>query len=94
LQAEAEGADYIGIGPVFATPTKETYLPIGLETVSAVVARVSIPCVAIGGLIRQHIPELRARGVVNMAMVREYQGDTTAVVDLVNTQLAPSVPVS
>ena len=31
IEAERQGADYIGIGPVFATPTKPTYNPVGLE---------------------------------------------------------------
>ena len=33
MEAESQGADYIGIGPVFATPTKPTYNPVGLELV-------------------------------------------------------------
>src|SRR4051812_30531435 len=40
LEAESQGADYIGIGPVFATPTKPTYNPVGLELVRTVTGHV------------------------------------------------------
>ncbi|MEJ2356446.1 MAG: thiamine phosphate synthase, partial [candidate division WOR-3 bacterium] len=46
-EAEEKGADYIGIGPVFSTPTKENYTPIGLSTVEEVLRSVNIPVVAI-----------------------------------------------
>jgi len=50
IEAEQQGADYIGSGPVFATPTKEDYIPIGIDTVKQVIQTVRIPVVAIGGL--------------------------------------------
>jgi thiamine-phosphate pyrophosphorylase len=50
-RAVAEGADYIGVGPVFATATKETgYTPLGLDGLSAIAAAVPVPVVAIGGI--------------------------------------------
>lgn len=49
--AEAEGADYIGISPVFSTPTKtDTAPPLGLAGIRAIRAAVSVPLVGIGGV--------------------------------------------
>jgi len=51
VRAQAEGADYVGISPVFSTPTKtDTAPPLGLEGVAAVRAAVSLPLVGIGGI--------------------------------------------
>ena len=84
LLAEKEGADYIGCGPVFSTPTKEDYIPIGLDTVKNVIGSVKIPVVAIGGLNSQNIPTLRKMGVKNFAMVRELQADTFNIIKQIN----------
>ena len=84
LEAEKQGADYIGCGPVFATPTKENYIPIGPGTVKQVLESVHIPVVAIGGLNLENIPELRKVGVKNFAMVRAFQDDTETVIKKIN----------
>jgi thiamine-phosphate pyrophosphorylase len=84
LQAQQEGADYIGIGPVFATPTKKNYPPIGLEVVKAVARRVTIPIVAIGGLDPDNIGQLSSAGISNVAMVRAFQNNTRQVVEQIN----------
>src|SRR5258708_13434013 len=63
LAAEQEGADYIGIGPVFATPTKPTYDPVGLELVHQVTSRVRTPHVAIGGIHGSNVWFLRPAAV-------------------------------
>ena len=76
IDAEKAGADYIGIGPVFATPTKENYKPIGVSTVKEVLANVGIPIVAIGGLNIENINELIEIGIQNVAMVRAFQEKT------------------
>jgi thiamine-phosphate pyrophosphorylase len=83
--AERQGADYIGIGPVFATPTKENYPSIGLETLRQVAATVTIPLVAIGGINLGNMTEVKGAGVRNVAMVREFQNDTAAKVAVVNS---------
>lgn len=87
VEAERSEADYIGIGPVFATPTKEDYIPIGIETVKQVSETVNIPFVAIGGLNLSNIHRLRELGVYNVAMVREYQEDTISVIREINSHL-------
>ncbi|MGD2089026.1 MAG: thiamine phosphate synthase [Candidatus Aminicenantes bacterium] len=84
LEAEQQGADYIGSGPVFATPTKEDYFPIGIDTVKQVIETVRIPVVAIGGLNLDNISELQKVGVKNFAMVRAFQKDTAKVVRRIN----------
>src|ERR1035437_4506826 len=58
LDAERQGADYLGIGPVFATPTKPTYNPVGLALVRTVTGRVKVPHVAIGGIDCSNVKEV------------------------------------
>jgi thiamine-phosphate diphosphorylase len=84
IEAEKQGADYIGSGPVFATPTKEDYIPIGIDTVKQVIETVRIPVVAIGGLNLDNISELQKIGVKNFAMVRAFQKNTEEVVRKIN----------
>jgi len=51
IEAANDGADYIGVSPIFATPTKtDTSPPLGLETLRSIRTRVSVPLVAIGGV--------------------------------------------
>jgi len=84
IDAEKAGADYIGIGPVFTTPTKEKYDPIGLSIVEEVIRSVKIPVVVIGGLNLNNIAELTKIGVKNIAMVRAFQENTGEKVKKVN----------
>lgn len=87
VEAEKQGADYIGSGPVFATPTKETYIPIGIDCVKEVQKTVKIPVVAIGGLTLDNIAQLYDVGVRNFAMVRAFQEDSEEVVNRINTMV-------
>lgn len=50
LEAQKSGADYIGIGPVYATATKPSYRPIGLRELKKLKGRIRIPYFAIGGI--------------------------------------------
>ncbi len=84
MKAENEGADYIGIGPIFKTPTKEDYIPIGVGTVKKVINHVKIPFVCIGGLNIGNIQELVNFGATNFAMVREFSSNTENKVKKVN----------
>lgn len=68
--AEAEGADYLGIGPVFSTSTKPDALnPVGCEAVSHIKKGVKIPVVAIGGISPQNIREVLKAGADGVAVV-------------------------
>ncbi|MCU0285911.1 MAG: thiamine phosphate synthase [Acidobacteria bacterium] len=87
IEAEKQGADYIGSGPVFATPTKEDYIPIGPGTLKQVIESVHIPVVAIGGLNPENIPMLRKLGARNFAMVRAFQNDTETVIKKINQEI-------
>jgi thiamine-phosphate pyrophosphorylase len=74
IAAESEGADYIGIGHVFATPTKPTYAPVGLELVRQVTSCVRTPHVAIGGIDASNVEQVLAAGAQRVAVVRAVCG--------------------
>lgn len=69
LRAQAAGADYLGVGAAFATGTKADARPIARETIRAVTAAVDIPAVAIGGITRENILELKGCGLAGAAVV-------------------------
>jgi thiamine-phosphate pyrophosphorylase len=69
--AEAEGAAYIGAGPVWATPSKPDADPaIGLDGLRAVCEAVSIPVVAIGGIDESNARACIEAGAAGIAVVR------------------------
>jgi thiamine-phosphate pyrophosphorylase len=71
LAAVDEGADYLGFGPVFTTPSKEKPDPVvGIDGLREVVSRVSIPVVAIGGIDRENIAAVRDAGSAGIAVIR------------------------
>jgi thiamine-phosphate pyrophosphorylase len=70
VTAEREGADYLGTGPAYETPTKSEKRVIGPEGVAAVQAAVRIPVFAIGGVERSRLPEVMAAGVGRVCVIR------------------------
>ena len=68
-RAAAEGADYIGWGPLFATPTKPDYVPIGLHGITAVHSAVQVPIFCIGGIKLDNLPEVLAAGARRVVIV-------------------------
>jgi thiamine-phosphate pyrophosphorylase len=63
--------DYIGVGPVYATPTKDIPDPtLGLETMGRMIAAAAHPAVAIGGIDATRLPDVIAAGARNFAVVR------------------------
>ena len=68
-RAVAEGADYIGWGPLFATPTKPDYEPIGLEEIESVHAAVQVPIFCIGGIKLGNLPDVIAAGARRVVIV-------------------------
>ncbi len=70
LVAVREGADYIGVGPVFKTPTKPHAKSVGLRFVEQAAARIRIPWVAIGGIDLTNIRNLIDVGATRAAVVR------------------------
>jgi len=70
IRAEQAGADYVGVSPVFATPTKtDTAPPLGLEGLRAVRAAVRVPLVAIGGIHCENVQEVIRAGADGVAVV-------------------------
>lgn len=67
--AQKEGADYIGFGPVFATPTKPDYQPIGLTNIKQAHEAVSRPIFCIGGIKLENLPEIVAAGARRVVIV-------------------------
>lgn len=67
----AVAPDYIGVGPVYATPTKD--IPdatLGLETMRAMIAAAPCPAVAIGGINAERLPAVLRAGAHNFSVVR------------------------
>jgi thiamine-phosphate pyrophosphorylase len=69
VAAAAEGADYIGFGPLFPTPTKAGRPSIGIQDIAAVHRQVSIPIFCIGGIKRENLPEVIAAGARRIVVV-------------------------
>lgn len=69
-KAVNEGADYIGMGPVFSTPTKPGRDAVGLDYVKWVSENISIPAFAIGGINLENVKEVTAHGAKRIAVVR------------------------
>ena len=71
LQFCALCPDYIGVGPVFPTPTKKVPDPvIGIETMRSMLATAMVPAVAIGGITLENLPDVLREGARNFCMVR------------------------
>jgi thiamine-phosphate pyrophosphorylase len=69
IRAFYEGADYIGFGPLFATPTKPDYPPIGLGEIQKVHDAVRIPIFCIGGIKLDNLPEVIEAGAQRVVIV-------------------------
>lgn len=79
--AVAEGADYLGVGPVFATPTKPGRPAVGVDLVRAAAAAVAVPFVAIGGIDDTNVAAVVDAGARAIAVVRAvYDADDPAAV--------------
>ncbi len=69
-KAIAEGADYIGVGPVYATPTKPDKQAAGLDYIKYATKHSPIPWFAIGGIDENNLTEVMASGATQVAVVR------------------------
>ena len=67
--AEASGADYLGVGAVFPSPTKKNAIRISTEQLREICTSVSIPAVAIGGISRENVLEIKGGGMDGIAVV-------------------------
>jgi thiamine-phosphate pyrophosphorylase len=88
VELVAAGADYLGVGPAYPTPTKSGLpAPLGPSGVAAVARAVRVPVIAIGGVTAGRIPELLAagaRGVAVVAAVSEAADPAAATRKLLN----------
>lgn len=79
-QAELDGADYIGVGPIFTTQTKEDVCDaVGLKYLEHVVRHTSLPFVAIGGIKENNIKDVLDRGARTVCLVTEIVGSEDIV---------------
>jgi thiamine-phosphate pyrophosphorylase len=72
VAAQAEGADYIGFGPLFATGTKPDYTPIGLGDVAEVHGLVQVPIFCIGGVNGLRLDDVLAAGARRVVVVSAF----------------------
>jgi thiamine-phosphate pyrophosphorylase len=69
-QAEAQGADFAVLGPIYETPSKREYgPPLGLHILERACRRVRIPVFAIGGMSASRAAEVRAAGAFGLAVI-------------------------
>ena len=69
LAAEQAGADYIGLGPIYSTTTKQTRPPLGCGVIRRAIEEVKIPVFAIGGINRTNLREVLMAGATGVAIV-------------------------
>jgi len=68
--AAARAVDYVAVGPVFATPTKPDYRPVGTALVARAAERARVPFFAIGGIDPGNVDQVVAAGAERVAVVR------------------------
>lgn len=69
VKAEENGADYIGVGAIFNTSTKHDANNVSIETLKQICKTVKIPVVAIGGISKDNVHELRGTGIAGISVV-------------------------
>ncbi len=69
IEAEENGADYLGVGAVFPTSTKGDADAVSTETLRSITEAVSIPVCAIGGIGAANLPQLKGSGIDGVALV-------------------------
>lgn len=72
VAAQAEAADYIGFGPLYATGTKPDYVPIGLQDITEVHQKVQLPIFCIGGVNAERLPEILTAGARRVVVVSAF----------------------
>ena len=74
LLAQAHGADYLGVGAVFPTGSKDDAVEVPFETLKAICQAVRIPVVAIGGISKANVEELKGSGICGVAVISAIYG--------------------
>jgi thiamine-phosphate pyrophosphorylase len=75
VQAESQGADYIILGPIYETPSKQSFgPPLGVHTLEQACRLVRIPIVGIGGVTKARVSEMLDTGAFGVAVIRAILG--------------------
>ena len=74
LLAQAHGADYLGVGAVFPTGSKDDAVEVPFETLKEICQAVRIPVVAIGGISKANVEQLRGSGICGVAVISAIYG--------------------
>ena len=74
ILAEKRGADYLGVGAVFPTSSKDDATEVSYETLKAICQAVSIPVIAIGGITKDNVAELSGSGICGIAVISAIYG--------------------
>ena len=74
IAAQSDGADYIAVGSIFPTSSKEGAMVVGLERLRQVKQAVSLPLVAVGGINKDNLAEVLAAGADSVAMISAILG--------------------
>ena len=69
IEAQRDGADYLGVGAVFATGSKSDADSVDRETLTEICRSVTIPVIAIGGITAENISELKGSGICGVAVI-------------------------
>lgn len=74
IMAEKRGADYLGVGAVFPTGSKDDASVITMERLQEICQAVSIPVVAIGGITKDNVQELKNTGIAGISVISAIYG--------------------
>lgn len=69
IQAENDGADYVGVGAIFPTETKKDAKAVSFDILQKISETISIPVVAIGGINEHNVLQLRESGIAGVAVI-------------------------
>lgn len=69
LLAQKHGADYLGVGAVFPTGSKDDAEDVSFETLKAICQAVDIPVIAIGGITKENVSKLKGSGICGIAVI-------------------------
>lgn len=69
LLAQKHGADYLGVGAVFPTGSKDDAEDVSFETLKAICQAVDIPVITIGGITKENVSELKGSGICGIAVI-------------------------
>ena len=81
ILAQRQGADYLGVGAVFATRSKADADDVSHETLKAICEAVSIPVVAIGGIGKHNVEQLKGSGICGVAVIGAIYGQKDIITE-------------